>query len=898
MASTGGLLSPTLVKNAMRSFSADSLNVGGSAAAGAGGSAGAGWRPGPADTRSYVPLAATRVREVSRRRPRPAAGHQGSARPALDSEGDSDISSEGSSGASSLTRSQDSGAGAGRARLSESSEADNDDELANVNLRQLRSSYLTNFDSAKATARPVRRPDTGVSIKNLKNTYAAPPAAAARAGPTGEARPRDMSKITVNMASLKSVYSSPDGGPKPAGQKAAAAADLPAGLSLPSIRAAYVQQAQGHGQAGGAADRPAPRTIRTGVSIDKLRTSWNDLTQAGERPGGDPFSQSDSLKSACMGVSVKALRASYGDLSRLSDAPAPEPTLRPAAPRPAPRCNSIRDLSSSAVDLPGLQASPVPRSWLQAPAEARRHRRAAAQDETPLTPPTSLTKSRYKSEGDLTLAAPAPASARQAPATPERGLRDSDVFSRVSVKTLRASFCDLSQLREPAVPSPGRELTKAAGLSAALRSSFGKDDALSPDHTRIHVRSFDSSKAMRKFSKDAAEAAGSECRSCGRQVYQMESVHAEKAVWHKNCFRCSECSKQITVDTYASHEGRLYCVVHHRQLMKPRAPATPPHATDPGTRSPPAQGMVLETGEEAPAEVVRSSNKADYGLEDLQNLNVKDRFSVFERTNEDDQEKGLASVEVKRSQSILNKMKRFQERDSARDADSASGDESADSGDEHRRDPDLVRSTSKTRRERPISFSGLGDVKSRFEGGRREPTPDDKGEQTKLRGMICGAREHKLAYEEALREQEAQAESRRSLEDPSLVVQGNLRASYERAVQESGSPRPAAARDHEAVTRRRAADMASRFERGDVASAETDADADAPAVNENGGSHNGHSLAHDQSSAAGESALASLSSDAGGSELARGDSPDGQAVMEAPVADPELLHSDTTKRML
>ncbi|XP_037081243.1 fibrous sheath CABYR-binding protein-like [Pollicipes pollicipes] len=64
----------------------------------------------------------------------------GSARPALDSEGDSDISSEGSSGASSLTRSQDSGAGAGRARLSESSEADNDDELANVNLRQLVSS--------------------------------------------------------------------------------------------------------------------------------------------------------------------------------------------------------------------------------------------------------------------------------------------------------------------------------------------------------------------------------------------------------------------------------------------------------------------------------------------------------------------------------------------------------------------------------------------------------------------------------------------------------------------------------------------------------------------------------------------------------------------------------------
>ena len=55
---------------------------------------------------------------------------------------------------------------------------------------------------------------------------------------------------------------------------------------------------------------------------------------------------------------------------------------------------------------------------------------------------------------------------------------------------------------------------------------------------------------------------------------------------------------------------------------------------------------------------VSASNKSDYGLDDLQHLNVKDRFSVFERTNEDEQEKTPASVEVKRSQSILDKMKK------------------------------------------------------------------------------------------------------------------------------------------------------------------------------------------------------------------------------------------------
>ena len=54
-----------------------------------------------------------------------------------------------------------------------------------------------------------------------------------------------------------------------------------------------------------------------------------------------------------------------------------------------------------------------------------------------------------------------------------------------------------------------------------------------------------------------------------------------------------------------------------------------------------------------------ASNKADYGLDELQHLNVKDRFSVFERTNSDDLEKTpTSSVEVKRSQSILDKMKK------------------------------------------------------------------------------------------------------------------------------------------------------------------------------------------------------------------------------------------------
>lgn len=35
------------------------------------------------------------------------------------------------------------------------------------------------------------------------------------------------------------------------------------------------------------------------------------------------------------------------------------------------------------------------------------------------------------------------------------------------------------------------------------------------------------------------------CHACGKVVFQMEQVKAEKKFWHKNCFRCSECSKQL-----------------------------------------------------------------------------------------------------------------------------------------------------------------------------------------------------------------------------------------------------------------------------------------------------------------------------------------------------------------
>ena len=45
-------------------------------------------------------------------------------------------------------------------------------------------------------------------------------------------------------------------------------------------------------------------------------------------------------------------------------------------------------------------------------------------------------------------------------------------------------------------------------------------------------------------------------------------------VYHPNFPRCKECNKQLNLDSYASHQGIIYCKPHHRDLFKPKAANT------------------------------------------------------------------------------------------------------------------------------------------------------------------------------------------------------------------------------------------------------------------------------------------------------------------------------------
>ncbi|XP_044726595.1 uncharacterized protein YFR016C isoform X11 [Chrysoperla carnea] len=309
----------------------------------------------------------------------------------------------------------------------------------------------------------------------------------------------------------------------------------------------------------------------------------------------------------------------------------------------------------------------------------------------------------------------------------------------------------------------------------SVKSSFSKFDALSKK-TMLHVRSSDAGKAQEKFNGSTG-LIEQNCKACSKQVFQMEQMKAEKAIWHKNCFRCKECNKQLNVDTYQSHEGTLYCKPHFKALFAPKV------VEDTQPMKPRKPELIIRESQpvELPPDVVRASDKPDLGLEELQSLNVKERFQVFEHANEQQPDHTLerTSPSVKRSSSILSKLARFQAKgmDIGVSDDALNGipiepssDESEQSDEELGEDADLIRAKRKTaQKEEPIVFDKLDDLKSRWESG-NQMTKDERREECKqeiqsIRSRLFMGKQGKMKemYQQAVAESESGANVKKSI---------------------------------------------------------------------------------------------------------------------------------------
>ncbi|XP_060866584.1 F-actin-monooxygenase MICAL3 isoform X7 [Metopolophium dirhodum] len=292
----------------------------------------------------------------------------------------------------------------------------------------------------------------------------------------------------------------------------------------------------------------------------------------------------------------------------------------------------------------------------------------------------------------------------------------------------------------------------------SVKSSFGKFDQLEKKIILQQRSPTESEKIDTKQNGVIRPEVNSVCKSCEKTVYAMEQIKAERQVWHKNCFRCTTCNKQLTLDIYSSHEGILYCKPHFKELFKPKVVV---EDEEPIRRKKPE--MIIRENQplELPPDVVRASDKPDLGLEELSSLNVKSRFQAFENaTTNGNSHMEKSPVSVKRSPSILSKLAKFQSK--GMDVGVANDDlngaffepsSSSDTEDEDTGNDMLKNSISK---EKPMSFDKMESVKRNWEMRREEMKEEHKQEIQNIRSKLFAGKQGKMKqmYEQAVAESE------------------------------------------------------------------------------------------------------------------------------------------------
>ncbi|XP_060268595.1 LIM domain and actin-binding protein 1 isoform X5 [Ovis aries] len=134
---------------------------------------------------------------------------------------------------------------------------------------------------------------------------------------------------------------------------------------------------------------------------------------------------------------------------------------------------------------------------------------------------------------------------------------------------------------EVCISYPDGEKVSASENSLATHSTLAEDDSrnsqvksevqqpvhpkpLSPDARASSLSESSPPKAVKKFQAPARET----CVECQKTVYSMERLLANQQVFHISCFRCSYCNSKLSLGTYASLHGRIYCKPHFNQLFK------------------------------------------------------------------------------------------------------------------------------------------------------------------------------------------------------------------------------------------------------------------------------------------------------------------------------------------
>ncbi|KAK0398283.1 hypothetical protein QR680_002513 [Steinernema hermaphroditum] len=234
-----------------------------------------------------------------------------------------------------------------------------------------------------------------------------------------------------------------------------------------------------------------------------------------------------------------------------------------------------------------------------------------------------------------------------------------------------------------------------------------------PDYQRSEA---DKKRILSTFSQKemTADEAPKECAICGKTVYPVERIFANKQLYHNNCFKCHKCSKKLTSTNYNSHEGKLLCKVHmievfHPEIAQTMNPETTEEDEHGGNADEDDEFAVSSKPKQLSSDVVRSGTKVQDDLSKIGSL--KDRKGDWESSVNEAMtvEKKTVIEEEIASGKVKANLDRFV-------SGAANAEEEGEEEEDGTRDPNIIREDKKKRREE-LDFKQVGDIKNKWKTG-------------------------------------------------------------------------------------------------------------------------------------------------------------------------------------
>ncbi|CAL8339384.1 unnamed protein product [Merluccius merluccius] len=155
----------------------------------------------------------------------------------------------------------------------------------------------------------------------------------------------------------------------------------------------------------------------------------------------------------------------------------------------------------------------------------------------------------------------------EAPSLKEKMAKYQAAISKQGLSKAKSTFeCngECEDLRLPKPPGGSfiiQSLDKAGEIHSSHTLIWLGTGATAVIYLYVH---FDQPKVSRKFCPAVRET----CIACLKTVYPLEKLVADNHVYHNTCFRCVHCSMKLSLGSYASLHGNVYCKPHFSQLFK------------------------------------------------------------------------------------------------------------------------------------------------------------------------------------------------------------------------------------------------------------------------------------------------------------------------------------------